>query len=388
MCTEEETASSLKSAQSIWARPSDIIRWFMPFWFTVSTGTGVLAVCLGRIPYNIAWIHWIGVGVFWLNVVLLAGFTGLLAAQLVFYPQIARFMRQHPQRTVHYGAVPMALATVVVGAETLGFLESGVGVVYVVWGAWWVAATLAMGAAGLLIGLVVTRKTRGIEAVTGAWQLLAAPLMVCAAAGGGLAGAFPADTASATLVCSAVLAGAGAPLTACLAVLYIHRVAEHGLPSHDVILTAFIPLGPIAQIGVAALALGGAVGGVLRTVGAAVALLMWGSAAFWAVLAIVSVGCQRRSACVPFNIGWWALTFPVGVFASLTAVLGDALDIAFFKVGFLVLVAVLAALWLFNAARTIWGIWSGAIFGLGGLASEIECCETAARSGDVQALAC
>ncbi|KAJ2248564.1 Plasma membrane sulfite pump involved in sulfite metabolism [Coemansia sp. RSA 455] len=159
----------------------------------------------------------------------------------------------------------------------------------------------------------------------------------------------------------------------------MHRLAIYKLPAHDAILTAFIPLGPVAQIGVAALTLGsvaqdllpqvlpGGLGPVLFGLGVVTGLLSWGSTLFWAMHAVFAVAYQRRSGCVPFNISWWALTFPVGVFATLTAGLGDVLELNFFRVCFLLLVGLLVVLWLFNIARTVAGLWTGAIFDIPGL---------------------
>ncbi|KAJ2896392.1 Plasma membrane sulfite pump involved in sulfite metabolism [Coemansia aciculifera] len=363
-------------------RPSEVVRWFMPFWFTVCMGTGILSACLGRVPYNVGVVWWTGVCLFILNIILLLAFIIVLLVQVVVYPEIVSYMQRHPQRMLHYGAIPMSLATVVSGAVGFGFHELSNGsVLYAAWAVWWVAVALAWAAAVLMIYLAVSRATRSIEAVTGAWLLLVAPLTVCAAAGGALAQNLPSSAAYATLLCSYTLAGAGVPLTFCVVVLYVHRVAVHKLPAHDAILTAFIPLGPVAQVGVAALTLGSVaqdvlpqmlpevagLGQLLFGLGIVVALMAWGSALFWAAHAVFSVVYQRRSACVPFNISWWALTFPVGVFASLTASLGDALELAFFRVCFLLLVALLLVLWTFNVVRTATGLWTGAIFDIHGL---------------------
>ncbi|KAJ2753051.1 Plasma membrane sulfite pump involved in sulfite metabolism [Coemansia pectinata] len=282
---------------------------------------------------------------------------------------------------LHYGAIPMALATVVTGIVGFRFHELNNSILYIAWAVWWISVALAWAAAVLLIYLAISRATRSIEAVTGAWLLLVAPLTVCAAAGGTLAEYLPSGAAYTTLICSYCLAGAGVPLTCCVVVLYVHRIAVYKLPAHDAILTAFIPLGPVAQIGVAVLTLGSVaqdllpqvlpeavgLGSVLFGLGIVTGLLSWGSALFWAMHAVFAVVYQRRSACVPFNISWWALTFPVGVFATLTAGLGDALELNFFRVCFLLLVGLLVVLWLFNIVRTAAGLCTGAIFDIPGL---------------------
>ncbi|KAJ2814950.1 Plasma membrane sulfite pump involved in sulfite metabolism [Coemansia furcata] len=295
---------------------------------------------------------------------------------------------------LHYGAIPMALATVVTGIASFRFHELSNGVLQIAWAVWWLSVVLAWAAAVLLIYLAISRATRTIEAVTGAWLLLVAPLTVCAAAGGTLAEYLPSGAANITLICSYCLAGAGAPLTCCVVVLYVHRIAVYKLPAHDAILTAFIPLGPVAQIGVAALTLGivaqnllplalpaaVGLGPTLFSLGVVTGLVSWGSALFWAVHAVFSVVYQRRSACVPFNMSWWALTFPVGVLATLTAGLGDALEQRFFNVFFLLLVGLLLILWLFNVVRTVNGLWTGAIFDIAGLMATYDSDSSCAAS--------
>ncbi|KAJ1735875.1 hypothetical protein LPJ61_000319 [Coemansia biformis] len=359
--------------------PRDAVRLFLPSWFTVSMGSGVLASCIWRIPYESGALRVLGSVVFFLNIGLLALFLVLQAAQLALYPETVQWMRQHRQQMLHYGAVPMALATVVAGAASYPFSEMGPVVLYTVWSLWWLSVVLAVAASVLLICLIVSRDISSLESVTGAWLLLVAPLSVCAGAGGNLAEYLPPSLGLATLVTGYCLLGAGAPLTCCIVVLYVHRITVHKLPAHDAIITAFIPIGPIAQMGAAALSLGtvaqealgqqhlGSLGSTMLHLGIITGLLSWGSAAFWAVHAVFSVVYQRWSAAIPFNMGWWSLVFPLGVFASLTAALGAALEMWFFILAFCGFVGVLVVLWLLVMARTIVGAWTGEILAAQGL---------------------
>ncbi|WP_425510750.1 hypothetical protein [Xanthomonas cassavae] len=47
---------------------------------------------------------------------------------------------------------------------------------------------------------------------------------------------------------------------------------------------------------------------------------------------------------MPFNLGWWGFTFPLGVYALASLKLGTALHLAFFDVAGTALVVALAAL--------------------------------------------
>ncbi|KAJ2086189.1 Plasma membrane sulfite pump involved in sulfite metabolism [Coemansia sp. RSA 986] len=395
----EQGKESHSSSSSIWSRatdswllhihqPLDIVRWFMPSWFTVSMGTGILATCIGRIPYDISAVRTIGAILFFANIGLMVIFSLLLMAQPCVNPSISTYMRVHPRRMLHYGAVPMALGTVVAGIGTYGFYDTSSVALYVGWAIWWVSVALASVTSMLVVYIAVSRQTGGVESVTGAWLLLVAPLAVCATAGASIAAYLPASQAFVTLFVGYALLGAGAPLTCCIVVLYVHRLAVYKMPPHNSILTSFIPLGPVGQIGVGAISLGrvaplvlaqmggvgeqgklltdlgGSLDAFMLNAGILVALLVWGSCVFWAAHAIFSVAYQRRTNKIPFNISWWALTFPVGVFATLTAEIADLLDLWFFQVCFLALVALLSLLWLFNIARTLVGVWTGSIFGI------------------------
>lgn len=364
-------------------RPSNIVRWFMPSWFTVCMGTGILASCIGRIPYDIHAIRIIGKSIFLVNLVFFVLSTTVLLVQAFMYPHIFQFMRKNPRRMLHYGAIPMSMDTIVTGIVNLKFHKISPVIIYMNWTIWWVSVVLAILTSALMIYLIVSRETRSIENVTGAWLLLVAPLVVCAASGGRIALDLPYSQALVTDIVSYFLTGAGAPLICSILVLYLHRVAMHKLPPHDAILTSFIPLGPVGQIGVAAIALGtrsleilpydlpqqvDGLGTALFHIGIVVALCSWGSSIFWAINALFSVFYQRRSASIPFNISWWALTFPLGVFATLTVGLSEALEFRFFNICFLVQVSMLLLLWLFNVVATVIGVCTGKIFTI----SELE----------------
>src|SRR5205809_3945640 len=59
-------------------------------------------------------------------------------------------------------------------------------------------------------------------------------------------------------------------------------------------------------------------GDVLYIFGFITALIMWGFGLVWIFFALASISRGR----FPFNIGWWGFTFPIGVFAASTILLG------------------------------------------------------------------
>ncbi|KAJ1801129.1 Plasma membrane sulfite pump involved in sulfite metabolism [Coemansia sp. RSA 2598] len=360
----------------------------MPSWFTISMGTGVLANSIASIPYDIAAIRVVGCIVFFTNIVIFTLLLAIQTAQLCLYPQIISYMRSHPRRMLHYGAISMALGTIVGGLDRYRFAESSAVVLYLGWSIWWISVVLAVVSATLLAYLLVSKKTQSIEAVTGAWLLLVAPLTVSAASGGIYAEYLPTHLAMIAVIAGYCLLGAGMSLTCSLVVLYLHRITVYKLPARDLVLTSFIPLGPLSQIGVAGMVLGSLsqeivpqalpqvepLGATMFHLGIILGLFSWGCSILALLHAVFSVLYQRRSAEIPFNISWWALVFPIGVFTLLTAKLSQMLEIRFFEIAFLLLVAVLFALWLFNIVRTAIGTWTGSIFGISELTQPCECC--------------
>jgi tellurite resistance protein TehA-like permease len=64
-----------------WAMPQsglrEIIRQFTPNWFTVTMGTGILALALNQFPIPIPGLHAVGTGLWVLNILLFVAISGL-----------------------------------------------------------------------------------------------------------------------------------------------------------------------------------------------------------------------------------------------------------------------------------------------------------------------
>jgi tellurite resistance protein TehA-like permease len=65
---------------------------------------------------------------------------------------------------------------------------------------------------------------------------------------------------------------------------------------------------------------------------------------------------------MPFNLGWWGFTFPLGVYSLSTLALARMTQLTFFWVTGDILIACLAAFWAIVAARTAHGAWRGTLF--------------------------
>jgi hypothetical protein len=103
----------------------------------------------------------------------------------------------------------------------------------------------------------------------------------------------------------------------------------------------------------------GLVGAVAQGLGTVAGLLLWGLAC-GGCSTLITIRYWRAG--VPFNLGWWGYTFPLGVYTVATFRLGTTLHLVFFGVTGTVLTVALAAMWLLVGAKTLSGAWAGRLF--------------------------
>ena len=84
--------------------------------------------------------------------------------------------------------------------------------------------------------------------MTAAWLLPIVATIVAAATGGIVANALPNEQhALWTILVSYILWGCGVPLAMFTMVVYFHRLTIYSLPPREVIVSFFLPLGPLGQ---------------------------------------------------------------------------------------------------------------------------------------------
>ena len=87
-----------------------------------------------------------------------------------------------------------------------------------------------------------------LSTMTAAWLLPIVSTIVAAASGGIVADVLPnPQHALWTLTVSYILWGTGVPLAMFTLVLYFQRLTMHSLPPQEVIVSVFLPLGPLGQ---------------------------------------------------------------------------------------------------------------------------------------------
>jgi tellurite resistance protein TehA-like permease len=224
----------------------------------------------------------------------------------------------------------------------------------------------------------MTKHEAKLEGMTAAWLLPIVATIVAAASGGIVAEVIPdPQKALITVIVSYVLWGTGVPTAMVVLSVYFLRLTTCHLPKREVVVSVFLPLGPLGQGSFAVLQLGkvahkifaqtdtlpvvgGRVAGEILYVGGFyLAIIMWGFGLVWLFFALATIYTTHR---FPFNIGWWGFTFPLGVYTVSTTTLGSDLPSAFFRVlGTMFSVAV-TLLWLIVALGTLHRAYTGVIF--------------------------
>ena len=90
-------------------------------------------------------------------------------------------------------------------------------------------------------------------------------------------------------------------------------------------------------------------------------MLLWGVGLWWLAVAVLFMWRYRREG-LPFNLGWWGFTFPIGVYALATLNLYRLTGFSGFAAIGVVLAAALGALWVLVVSKTVREFMHGQLF--------------------------
>ncbi|OYY07614.1 MAG: C4-dicarboxylate ABC transporter [Rhizobiales bacterium 35-68-8] len=269
--------------------------------------------------------------------------------------------------------MPMGLATIINGFLAFGIPLWGNVALEIAHALWWLDVAMAM-ACGLLIPfLMFTRQDHSLEKMTAVWLLPIVSAEVAAASGALLVPLLQPDEAYAVHIISYALWAFSVPLAMSILVILLLRLILYKLPNRDMAASGWLALGPIGTGALGLVLLGGnapqvfaqhglaSVGEVGLGIGVIGGVILWGYGLWWLMLAVLKTVRYSREG-LPFNIGWWAFTFPLGVYSLATMALARVTHFSFFSIMGGVLITCLAGFWLVVMARTLHGAWKGYLF--------------------------
>ena len=344
-----------------------------PGWLASVMGTAILAVATYLNPGNLDVLrglaHGLGAGLAVLAYALGVVLVGAYAVRWTRHTDAALADLRHPVLGAMHATLPGALLVLAVMTSIVGpeLLPAGAVTVLV--------AVLA--AAGSVLALVLSvafataqfTGTPPATAVNGGWfippvvtiiiAMALAPLVTHASAGG------------ARLLLALGYAAYGMGFLLFLLVLgqLYDRLVLHPLPPAPLAPTLWIGLGPVGVAVLAPLALARAGQDLFGAAAPIVALFsqlagtaVWGFGLWWLALALTLLVRYLRTGPLPFHLGWWAFTFPLGAFAVATLTLARAWQTSALEGVGVVLYLMLVGFWVVVAARTIAATRAGRIW--------------------------
>lgn len=354
--------------------PLEAIRQFTPNWFAATMGTGVLALALAQLPVAIPGVHAVAEALWLFNIFLFVLFTGLYAARWVLFFDEARRIFGHSTVSMFFGTIPMGLATIINGFLLFGLPRWGDGVIHVAEVLWWLDVAMSLACGVLIPYMMFTRQEHSIDQMTAVWLLPVVAAEVAAASGGLLAPHLAeAHSQLVVLVTSYVLWAFSLPVAFSILTILLLRMALHKLPHENMAASSWLALGPIGTGALGMLLLGAdapaifstnglpGIGEIAAGLGLVAGITLWGFGLWWMLIAVL-ITVRYLRAGIPFNLGWWGFTFPLGVYSLATLKLASTLNLTFFSVFGCVLVALLAVMWLIVGKRTVQGAWRGELF--------------------------
>ncbi|OTG63902.1 TDT family transporter [Acinetobacter silvestris] len=356
------------------AQTRDVIRQFTPNWFTVTMGTGVVALILPEFPFAHTFLMQLATGLWQFNTLLFIAFTLLYLLRWFLYPQEAKQIFSHPTMGLFLGAIPMGLATVINGLLKFGLPVYGDMAIHIAQVLWYVDVVLAV-----VIGVGVpfcmySRQEHQLHSMTAMWLLPIVACEVAATSGGLLLQHLAIDQqALAILLGSYMLWGMSViPAFAILTILML-RLALHQLPSKELAITGWLALGPIGTGALALLVLGAqaphvlqvfgleSLGVFFKNAGIMCSFILLGFGMWWFAIAVFTTFSHAKKG-LPFNLGWWGLTFPLGVFTLAILNLAQQMNAQFLQHIALAFAAILMMLWVIVMRKTLLGMYAGHLF--------------------------
>ncbi|VVO62599.1 hypothetical protein PS865_00872 [Pseudomonas fluorescens] len=354
--------------------PREVIRQFTPNWFAATMGTGVLALALAQLPLAIPGLRAVAEGLWLFNILLFSLFTAAYAARWILFFDEARRILGHSTVSMFFGTIPMGLATIINGFLLFGLPRWGDGVIQLVEVLWWVDVAMSLACGVLIPYMMFTRQEHSIDQMTAVWLLPVVAAEVAAASGGLLAPHLTdAHGQLVVLTTSYVLWAFSLPVAFSILTILLLRMALHKLPHENMAASSWLALGPIGTGALGMLLLGGeapaifaanglaGVGEIASGLGLVAGITLWGFGLWWMLMALLITVRYLRDG-IPFNLGWWGFTFPLGVYSLATLKLASILNLTFFSVFGTALVILLAAMWLIVGKRTVQGAWRGELF--------------------------
>ena len=337
-----------------------LIKGFTPNWFTAGMGTGIVALDAYLLPAGPDWLRVAGTALWFFNMALVGALVVLMGLRGMVDPRGVKRVFTDPLHSMFFGAIPMAMTTVVNGFFDMGPHLFGPASYHIGAVLWVVNAAIAVASGVLVPFLMFISHDHALSGMTAVWLMPIVPAEVVAASGGLMLPHIVHTALQQDLfVGTIVLWAFSVPMAFLLLGTLFVRLALHHLPPRELAISTWITLGTLGTgiMGLMLVAkdaplvfpgLAGSIGGAATLA----SIILWGLGIWWMVQSFLITGYYLWTKTLRFNLGWWGLTFPLGVFAGGTDLLYHALGTGIFHWAALGFFILLALFWVLVASLT------------------------------------
>lgn len=354
--------------------PRSILRNFAPGWFASVMGTAVSAVAVfvfrEFVPFST------GLQFFFLGAAVLS-FAALIVPWIMrwfLHFDAVRADLRHPVSAVFFPTMPISLLVIGIALEKTGHLFLSEKVLWNTLQGLWL-----FGAGGIFIFALIILSTffhhaeMKWETANLGWLIPPVSALLVPVLGGSLATEFAGTALGGfNLIASLVFLGFGGVLFIIVMTMVFARYIFHPLPPSQLAPTLWVGVAPTSILTVVVIRFvkplsvffqaSPSAEEMLGFLSRPAAVMLWGFAFFWLLLAFfVTLNIHQKSP-LPFALSWWAFVFPLGAFTVASGVLYQAIPSALFLWTGLLALAALMLVWLVVAGRTLQGVLQGSIF--------------------------
>lgn len=329
-----------------------IVSSFAPGWFAAVMGTGVLAMTTRTMSMSWEWLSPVALGLHWFNICLFLLIAVPWLLRWFWYRDKALAVLRNPMMSSFYATLTVALLVMAAQALHFGLGESLARLI------WWVASALTVGLNFLILFRLFTGNEASMEHMTAAHFIPAVGLVVIPVAGIPLLSGMEGTARELALLVNVAGLGAGFLLYLGLFCLLFQKHLLHPPFPGKLIPTVWIQMAPLCWTAFSLMQTADAFG----TSASLAAMLMWGAALWWFLMAVLLTFAAWRRGELVFSLVWWSFIFPLGALTTLSLKLGGSGLLPLAGTLGTALWFLLAGVWFVTMARTLRRVADGSIF--------------------------